>query len=116
MKNSRAKAKTAKRIPAPPGPDASYDEIIAYHSKYTLDELEKAGYATEPPPGELEDLETSATYELLREYGVRLKLSRKEAEQLARLAASKQITAERLVERWTKERLRQEAGKGTERS
>jgi len=106
MKNARTKAKPAQRIPPPPGPDATYDEIIAYHSKYTLDELEKAGYAEEPPLGELEDLEASATYELLRNYGLRLKLSRKEAQELARLATKERLTAERLVTRWIKERLR----------
>src|SRR5438128_2731057 len=60
MKNRQAKTKTAKQIPPPPGPEASYAEIIAYHSKYTLDELEEAGYAEEASPEEIRDLEESA--------------------------------------------------------
>lgn len=53
MNNHRLKSKKVKKIPPPPGPEASYDEIIAYHSKYTLDELERAGHAVEPLPDEL---------------------------------------------------------------
>jgi hypothetical protein len=61
MSRRTTKMKTPKkRIPPPPGPDASYEEIIAYHSKYTLDELEEAGYAEEPSPEEIRELEESA--------------------------------------------------------
>ena len=64
----------AKRIPPPPGADASDDEIIAYHSKYTLGELEKAGYAKEVSREEEEELVASAVYSRLCRDGLHLKL------------------------------------------
>ena len=109
MKNHRSRTKAAAKIPPPPGPEASYDEIIAYHSTYTLDELEKAGYAKEPSPKEVEGLTASAAYWLLCEKGLHLTLSRKNYEQLSRLAARHDVAPEDLVKKWIRERLREEA-------
>ena len=109
MKNHRSKAKAAAKIPPPPGPEASYDEIIAYHSTYTLDELEKAGYVEEPSPEEVEELTASATYSLLCEKGLHLKLTRKDYERLSRLAARQDVAPEDLVKKWIHERLREES-------
>src|SRR5438132_8006930 len=100
MRNHRIRSPKAKKIPPPPGPEASYDEIIAYHSKYTLDELEKAGYAEEVPREELEELSASAAYYMLCRDGLLLKLPCKEYELLSRLAARKNTAVETLVKRW----------------
>lgn len=109
MRNHRVRAAKAKEIPPPPGPEAGYDEIIAYFSKYTLDELERAGYTEEVPPEEIEELAASAAYYLLCEHGLHLKLSRKDYELLSRLSARQDIAVDALVKRWVVARLRQEA-------
>ncbi len=109
MNNQHIGTKKAKKIPPPPGPGAGYDEIIAYHMKYTLDELEKAGHAVEPPPGELEKLAASAIYSGLCEQGLRLKLSKKDYERLSRLAAHRDVAVEELVKCWITQRLNQES-------
>jgi hypothetical protein len=101
--------KTANKIPPPPGPEAGYDEIVAYHSKYTLDELEKAGYATEASPEEEEELAASGNYYLLCQRGLHVQLSPKDYELLARLAAQKHVAAESLAKGWVLQSLRQEA-------
>jgi hypothetical protein len=109
MRNHGVRSSKAKKIPPPPGPDAGYDEIIAYHSKYTLDELEKAGYTEEVSREEVEDLTASASYYQLCRKGLHLKLSRKDYELLSRLAARKDIAVETLAKGWIVQGLRQEA-------
>jgi hypothetical protein len=108
MRNLSVRTSKAKRIPPPPGADASDDEIIAYHSKYTLDELERAGYAQEVSREEEENVVASAVFFGLCRDGLHLKLARKDYERLSRLAARKDIAVETLVKRWVVERLRQE--------
>jgi hypothetical protein len=106
MKNNRSpKTRLVAKIPPPPGPEASYDEIIAYHSKYTLDELERAGYTEEPSPEEVEGVAAAAAAWLLCRKGLHLKLARKDYEQLARLAAREDVAVEDLVKKWIKQRL-----------
>jgi hypothetical protein len=95
-------------IPPPPGTEEGYDAIIAYFNKYSTEELEKAGHLVEPPPGELEELMASATFTVLCREGLHAKLSRKDYEQLSRLAVRQDVAVEDLVKRWIKERLRQE--------
>jgi hypothetical protein len=109
MRNHSVRSRNTKKIPPPPGPEAGYDEIIAYHSKYTLDELEKAGYAEEVPQLELEELAASAAYHMLCRDGLHLKLPRKDYELLSRLAARKDIAVETLSKRLIVQGLRQEA-------
>jgi hypothetical protein len=109
MKDTRSKSRRKAKIPPPPGPEASYDELIAYHSKYTLDELEKAGYTEDASPEHIRDVAASATYWFLCRDGVHFKLTRKEYEQLSRLAAQQDVPAEDLVKQWVKQRLREEA-------
>ena len=67
MKNHRSETRNAKRIPPPPSLEDGYDAIIAYHDKYSLDELERAGYAEAPSPEHIRDLEESAEREIQRE-------------------------------------------------
>ena len=62
----------------------------------------------EPPPGEVEELAAAATYSLLRERGLQVKLPNKVYEKLSRLAARREVPVEQLVARWIKDRLRQE--------
>jgi hypothetical protein len=106
MKNHQPKAQGTKNIPPPPGPGATVDELIAYHSQYTLDELERAGYVEDASPQELQGLQASATYHLLRDRGLHLKFTRKECERLSLAAASEAVDVEELVKRWIKQRLR----------
>lgn len=109
MRNHRIKTRKAKHIPPPPGPGAGYDEIIAYHSKYSLDELEKAGYAKEVPRAEEEELTASVAYRMLCRDGLHVKLPRKDYQLLSRLAARKRTAVETLAKRWIDHGLRQEA-------
>ncbi len=111
MNQHRSAARKTAAVPPPPGPEASDAEVIAYHKKYSLDELEQAGHAAEPPPGEEEELTAAANYQWLRENGLHIKLTRREYEQLSRLAARKDVRVEKLAARWIRERLRREAGK-----
>src|SRR5262245_39859147 len=98
MKNHQPKSK--KKIPPPPGDGASYDEWSAYCSKYPLDQLAAAGYAEEASPDEVRDLENAATFQLLCDYGLRLKLPRALNEQLVLLAARKKTSVAKLVRMW----------------
>jgi hypothetical protein len=109
MSNQRPNNRAAKSIPPPPDTEEGYDAIIDYFSKYSTEELEKAGHLEEPSPREVEDLTASATYGLLCEKGLHLKLTRKNYEQLSRLAARQEVAPEELVKKWIQERLRAEA-------
>jgi hypothetical protein len=108
-RNDRMRTKKAKHIPPPPGAEAGYDEIIAYCSKYSLDELEKAGYAREVPRELEEEVTASAAYQMLCRDGLHLKLPRKDYELLSRLAARKAIAVATLAKRWIGQGLEQEA-------
>jgi len=66
MRNHRPRTRLAKKIPPPPALEDGYDAIIAYHNKYSLDELERAGYLEEVPPEEIRDLEESVDREIQR--------------------------------------------------
>lgn len=114
MKNQNAAARKIKKAPLPPGSEASDDEIIAYHSRYSLDELEKAGLAEEPGPEEVRELSASANYAWLIRNGLRLKLSARDYEQVSLLAAKEDVAVESLVKKWVRDRLRHElkSGKG----
>ncbi len=108
MINRRAKPTSNSKIPPPPGIEAGYDAIIQYHEKYTMDQLEKAGYLEEVPPEEIEDLEASAAFQMLCREGLKLKLTRKDYAKLSRLAAKKKVAIETLAKRWLKMGLREE--------
>lgn len=41
----KSSLRSPRRIPPPPASDASAEELDAYFTKYSLDKLEKAGYA-----------------------------------------------------------------------
>lgn len=109
MKKTIGKAKTAAKIPPPPGLEAGYDAIIAYHKKYSMEELEEAGYLEEVPDEEWRGVQMSATFQLLCSRGLQLKLSRRDCLGLTTLAASQGLDVEDLVRRWIKQGLRQEA-------
>jgi len=47
----------AKKIPAPPGPEASWEEQSAYFEKYGMEELEEAGYMHDLSGAEKDELE-----------------------------------------------------------
>jgi hypothetical protein len=108
MTNRRPKPTGNSKIPPPPGIEAGYDAIIQYHGKYSMDELEKAGYLEEVPPKEIEDLEASAAFQILCEDDLKVKLTRKDYAKLSRLAARKKVAVETLARRWVKMGLREE--------
>ena len=108
MKNERIKRRPVTKIPPPPDLEAGYDAIIAYHMKYSMEELEEAGYLEEPSAEEVEELATSGTYHWLCKYGLHLKLSKGDYAKLSVLAAQKDIAVEKLVRRWIKNQLRVE--------
>ncbi len=108
MKNHRIKPSDNSKIPPPPGLEAGYDAIIDYHTKYSMEELEKAGYLHDVSRQEIEELEASAAYQYLFKYGIQVKLARKDYERLSRLAARKGEAIETLVKKWIKQGLERE--------
>jgi hypothetical protein len=105
MKNHGAKTSRSLKIPPPPDIEDGYDALIAYHTKYSVEELERAGYLEDVSPEHVRDVAASATYQLLCERGLQLKLSRKDYERLSRLAAAEGVAAEDLVKKWIKQGL-----------
>jgi hypothetical protein len=105
VKNHRAKFSRNSKIPPPPGLEAGYDAIIQYHGKYSMDELEKAGYLEEVPDEEAEEMAASATFQILCREGLNLKLNRREYEKLSRLAAKERVDVKTIVKRWIKKGL-----------
>ena len=108
MKNHSNKNETTPRIPPPPGIEAGYDAIIAYHKKYTMDELDKAGYLEEVPPEEETETAAAAAFYLLCKKGLQVRLTRKDLERLSLLAAQLDVEVEKLVTKWIRQRLHQE--------
>jgi hypothetical protein len=103
------KIKTNSKIPPPPPIEAGYQAIIDYHTKYSMDELEQAGYLEDPSPEEVEGITASADFEFLCKNGLHLGLSRKDYEQLSLLAARLDIDVEKLVKKWIRQRLHEES-------
>ena len=105
MKNHRGKFSRNSKIPPPPSLEAGYDTIIQYHDKYSMDELEKAGYLEEVPDEEAEEMAASATFQILCKEGLSLKLNRSEYEKLSRLAAKERVDFKTIVKRYIKKGL-----------
>jgi predicted HicB family RNase H-like nuclease len=82
--------------------------LIEYFTKYSTEELEKAGYLEEASAAEMRAAQQAATYNLLRDNGLSVKLSRKECERLVLLAVDQDVSVDELVKKWLKERLRLE--------
>src|SRR5438128_27152 len=106
MKNHSNKAKNSKKIPQPPELEDGYDALVEYHKKYSMEELEEAGYLEDVPPEHVRDMAASAAYQLLCVRGLHIRLSRKDYEQLSYLAAKKKVAVEKLVKKWIQHRLR----------
>ncbi len=102
----QTKARNAKPIPPPPGPEAGYDAIVDYLHQYSTEELEAAGYLEEPSQREKKELEASATLALLQMSGLHLKLTRKEYEKLVELATQVDVPVETLAKKWIRAKLR----------
>src|SRR5438552_13278831 len=101
----KTKSTTRKRIPPPPGAEAGYDAIIEYYSKYDWDDLERAGYLEEPSPEQVAEAVALTIYKSLCRNGIRIRLGSKDYEQLSKLAACQDISAEDLVKQWIKDRI-----------
>ena len=67
MTARRTTTQTSKPIPPPPGPEEGYDALVTYLHKYSLEELEKAGYLQEPTAAEAQALENELTHHRARE-------------------------------------------------
>ncbi len=106
MNKTRAQRKAADQIPPPPGLEEGYDAIIEYHTKYSMEELEKAGYLEEVSEEEWREVQAAATYQLLCMQGLRLKLARGDCLRLAALAARQDLPVDKLVKLWIKQHLR----------
>lgn len=109
MNNRRPNNRATKPIPPPPDPEQGYDAIIDYFTKYSTEELEKAGHLEELSPEEVEEVTAAATYQYLCETGLQLKLPRKAYGRLSRLSAHRDVDVEDLVKKWIGERLRAES-------
>jgi hypothetical protein len=105
MKNHTNRTKTMQAIPPPPGIEAGYDAVIAYHEKYSLSELREAGYLEKAPSADAQELAASATFQLLCKNGLQVRLSQKDCKALSLLAARLDVEVGTLVKQWIKERL-----------
>lgn len=111
------KKRTAgKKIPPPPGAEASADELSAYFEKYGLEELESAGYVSELTMAEEKEMDLlSAECQArinVRKSRVQLNLamSKEQLDRFTRYANKKHIPPSTLAKAWILERLDQEAG------
>jgi hypothetical protein len=109
MNNRKPNNRPGNAIPPPPDPEEGYDALIAYFTKYSTEELEKAGYLEEASREEVEEVTAAATYQSLCETGLHVNLTRKAYEQLSWLAARQDVAVEDLVKKWIRERLREES-------
>jgi hypothetical protein len=105
MKKNFSKAKNLAKIPPPPDLAEGYEAIIKYHKKYTIDELVEAGHLEEASVEERREVQTAAIFQFLCASGLHIKLTRRECQQLAELAASKNADVESLAKGWVKEHL-----------
>lgn len=99
---SKSTSRRNEMIPPPPGPEDGHDAIIAYFDRYPTEELIRAGHLSDPTEKELEELEASGAYMLLRSRGVNLTLSDKDCERLSVMAVRQKVAPEELVQRWVK--------------
>lgn len=112
----RKKETAAKKIPSPPGLEASAEELSAYFEKYGLEELESVGYVSELTNAEQEEMDLlSAECQSrinARKSRVQLNLamSKEQLERFTRYANKKHIPPSTLAKAWILERLDQEAG------
>jgi hypothetical protein len=107
--------KPAKKIPAPPGPEVSWEEQAAYFEKYGMEELEKAGYMrdlTASEKDELEELSELARKRVeARKSRSQLNLSfpDKELSRFMKYAERRHIPPSTLARAWILERLDEES-------
>ena len=95
----------SKRIPPPPGPDASWEEQSSYFDKYSLDEVEKAGYFQPVNDKKfLDELARSARAQQKREQ-VNISLEPEQVVQLKRIAKRKHLSPSTLARVWLLDRL-----------
>ena len=110
----KKKAKIA--IPPPPGAEASDDEMAEYFEKYSMKELEAAGYGRELTPDEVKEMdelaaECRARVEARKNIRTQLNLamSAEQLERFVKYADKKHIPPSTLAKAWILERLDQEA-------
>lgn len=109
------KKTTTKKIPPPPGPEASPEELSAYFEKYGLEELESAGYVEDLSPAERQEMDrlSAECQGRLTERAARkqlnLAMSAEQLERFTRYANKKHIPPSTLAKAWILERLDQEA-------
>lgn len=90
------------KIPAPPGADATPEELAAYFEKYDLDELEAAGYMTEVLPGDPDYPEFREKHSPM--WQLNLTFTSKEMIQLQKYIKKIHTSLETLAKQWIIER------------
>lgn len=112
---SKAKKQSAdKRIPPPPGPDASTAQLDEYFTKYSLEDMEKAGYVAELTKSEsawMEKLTKAAKKRVATKKErtqLNLALSPDQLERFTNYANRKHLPPSTLARAWVLERLDQE--------
>lgn len=114
-KNTTSKKRPGAKIPAPPGPDASSEEIDAYFTKYSWSQIEKAGHMHP-----LNDEEMAWVSEISEECRKRVEARQNRAQlnlalpvdqldRFTKYAQKKHIPPSTLARAWLLERLDQEA-------
>lgn len=111
------KKKEKPQIPPPPDAQSSVEDLNAYFEKYSLEELEAAGYVRDLTPAEEKDMEELAAYCRERiearkttRRQLNLAMSVTELERFTRYAKRKHIPPSTLAKAWILERLDEEAG------
>jgi hypothetical protein len=110
------KRKAKIEIPPPPGSKASDDEVARYFEKYTMEDLNAAGYLRELSPAELKEMDELAAAcqsRLNLKKNARtqfnLAMSAEQMDRFVRYANKKHIPPSTLAKAWILERLDQEA-------
>lgn len=115
MPKQKPQTTKKKNIPAPPGPDVSWEEQAAYFEKYGMSELEQAGYLE---PMTKEDIQFVKQVQRAAQARIAQRKNRAQLniyfqdDQLSRflaIARRKHIPPSTLAKSWILERLDQES-------
>ena len=110
--------KAKKEIPPPPGAEASDSELAEYFEKYSMKELDAAGYGPDLTPAEvkaMDELRTECQVRVnARKRGrpqLNLAMTPEQLERFVKYADKKHIPPSTLAKAWILERLDFEAKK-----
>ena len=107
-----------KSIPAPPGPDAGWEEQAAYFERFSPEDLEAAGYnlplesADKAEAKALQQSAKEAIAQRTKRYQLNLTIGPEEIQKFQALAKKRHIPPSTLARAWFLERLDNELAQG----